>query len=292
MADDSKAATYFIQAVLVVGGLVGLYYLYQYLFSGTATSSTLVSSKTNAQTTPGTPIIVPSSNIPPLYEGGEFSISMWLYVQNWSYRSGHNKHILSIGGTTFDTIQVYLGANKAQLRVRLHTHTAGSPTTVSGFQSGPSLVLSDPTGPSTPTFASTPEQPTENLGSGARDRTFNSIETDSGLLDATALCDLPEIDLQKWVQIAIAVNGRTVDVYMDGKLARSCVLPTFYKVDKGGYQAQLLSHGGFGGFINSVQMYNYALNPSAVYSMYIAGPQPVSNLGDYLMSIIQPSTSQ
>ena len=39
-------------------------------------------------------------------------------------------------------------------------------------------------------------------------------------------------------------------------------------------------------------MYNYALNPSAVYSMYIAGPQPVSNLGDYLMSIIQPSTSQ
>ena len=298
MADNSsssgssgKAATYFIQAIIVVLGLVGLYYLYQYLFSNSASSSTLVSSKTNAQTTAGSPIIVSSSNIPPLYEGGEFSVSMWVYIQNWNYRSGHNKHILSIGGTSFDTIRIYLAANKAQLRVRLHTHNAGSTTsTVSGFQSGPSLVVSDT--PTTPTFASTPDQPTENLNNASRDRTFNSLETDSGLLDATALCDLPEIDLQKWVQVAIAVNGRTVDVYMDGKLARSCVLPTFYKVDQGGYQAQLLAYGGFGGFINSVQMYNYALTPSAVYNMYISGPQPVNNIGDYIMSILQPSTSQ
>jgi hypothetical protein len=111
-------------------------------------------------------------------------------------------------------------------------------------------------------------------------------------LDATALCDLPNLDLQKWVQVAISVNGRTVDVYIDGKLARSCVLPGLYRVDAGGYNADLLDYGGFGGFVNAVQMYNYALNPNTVYSMYMGGPSPITSIGAYLSSFFSPSPSQ
>jgi hypothetical protein len=108
MDGESAATTRFFQVIIAVLALVGLYYLYQYLFGGAGmTSTALVGPKTVAQTDPAKPIVIPSSNMPGLYEGGEFSISMWLYIQNWSYRSGKNKHILSIGGTTFDTIRVY-----------------------------------------------------------------------------------------------------------------------------------------------------------------------------------------
>jgi len=296
----------FFQGLLLVGGLIGLYYLYQYLFSASSSqSSTLIATKTPAN--PTTPITVEPNNLPPIYEGGEFSISMWVYIQNWT--SGYNKHIMSIGGKDIDTIRIYLAAYQPTLRVRLHTaglYGPGGQQKVSGFQSGPSLQAMmgssapTPIGSSAPTgsglsmappIGSSPSQPTEALDNKSRDALFTTLEPDSGLLNATALCDLPNIDLQKWVCVAVAVNGRTVDVYIDGKLARSCVLPALYKVDGGGYTADLLDYGGFGGFVNSVQMYNYALNPNAVYQMYMGGPNPITSIGGFLSSFFTPSTS-
>lgn len=298
-------ATLFFQGVILVAGLIGLYYLYQYLFSASnMQSNTLIASKMPAN--PSIPTVIQPNNLPPLYEGGEFSVSMWIYVQNWGIRAGYNKHILSIGGKSIDTMRIYLGANKPALRVRLHT--AGlygpggqqkQPSTLSGFQSGPSLqAMMGSTAPSpstsigsSPPIGTTPDQPTEYLDNKSRDTLFTTLEPDSGLLDATALCDLPSLDLQKWVQVAVAVNGRTVDVYIDGKLSRSCVLPALYKVDAGGYTADLLDYGGFGGYVNSIQMYNYALNPNAVYNLYMGGPNPVTSIGAYLSSFFTPSSS-
>jgi hypothetical protein len=301
-SDSNGAVTLFFQGLILVGGLIGLYYLYQYLFSAsTMQSSVLVGSNTVAN--PTAPITIQSSNLPPLYEGGEFSVSMWLYVQNWGVRAGYNKHILSVGGKAIDTIRIYLGANKPALRVRLHTAGMYGPggqqkSTVSGFQSGPSLQAMMGTssappppllGSSSAPLGSTPDQPTEALDGKSRDALFTTLYPDSSLLDGTALCDLPAIDLQKWVCVAVAVNGRTVDVYIDGKLARSCVLPALYKVDAGGYAADLLDYGGFGGYVNSIQMYNYALNPNTVYNLYMGGPNPITSLGSYLSSFFTPS---
>ena len=121
--------------------------------------------------------------------------------------------------------------------------------------------------------------------------TFETRQTDSGLLDVSTMCDLPEVQLQRWVNIAVAVNGKTVDVYMDGKLSRSCVLPTFYKVDAGGYAASLLAYGGFGGQISTTTMYDAALNPEAVYKNYMAGPEPILTIGDWFSATFAPGVS-
>jgi hypothetical protein len=85
----------------------------------------------------------------------------------------------------------------------------------------------------------------------------------------------------------VAVNGRTVDVYQDGKLARSCVLPHLYKVDAGGYSANLLGYGGFGGLMANTAMYDAALNPEAVYKNYMAGPEPINNVVDWFTSFFK-----
>lgn len=288
--EANQQASKIIPIVIVVLGLVGLYYLYQYIFSGGLTSSTvLLGSKTNAQVDPGKTIVIPASNMPGLYEGGEFSISMWVYIQNWSYRMGRNKHILSIGGNNFDTLRVYLGANKPHLRVRLHTHTPGNVAPTAPTPSAPATTTSGAGADQSGLLQTS--APTDKLDAPTQHKQFTDIETDSGLLDSTPLCDLPEIDMQKWVQIVISVNGKTVDVYMDGKLARSCVLPTFFKVDKGGYNAKLLDYGGFGGYISGVSMYNYAQGPDQIYHAYMAGPDPITNFGDYLKSFFEPKST-
>jgi hypothetical protein len=133
--------------------------------------------------------------------------------------------------------------------------------------------------------------PVESLDKATQNAVFNVLQTDSGLLDSSPLCDLPDIDMQRWVNVTIAVNGRTVDVYMDGKLARSCVLPSFYKVDAGGYSAYLLSYGGFGGEISNVKIYDGALNPEQVYKNYMAGPEPITSFINWFKTVFSPGIS-
>jgi hypothetical protein len=262
-----KVAGVLVPIIIVIGGIVALYYLYQYLF-GPVTQrcvNALPGTRT-AHVSESKPIEINSHDLPRIYEGGEFTVSSWIYINNWSYRSGFNKHILSIGGPNFDTIRMYLGGQKPSLQVRLQTR---EPTSIH----------------------KTTDKPSESLDKLTLNSVFGTLQTHSGLLDSSPLCDLPEIDLQRWVHIAVAVNSRTVDVYLDGKLARSCVLPSFYRVDPGGYSATLLAYGGFGGHIATTTICDSALNPEQVYKNYMSGPEPITSFGGWISSFFAPSSS-
>ncbi len=275
-ATNSSPIGRIIPVLIIFAGLVGLYYLYQYLFGPKGTNTyTLLSSTQAAHIDPSKPITITSNNLPILYEGGEFTISTWIYINNWSYRQGFNKSIISIGGPNFDTIRIYLGGYKPSLSVRLQTKeiNGANNTIPSG---GINVTLGNKIGQ------------TDSLDKATENATFNILQSDSGLLDGSPLCDLPELDLQRWVNISVSVTGRTVDVYYDGKLARSCVLPSFYKVDAGGYSANLLAYGGFGGEISTTTMYDSALNPEQVYKNYMAGPEPITNVFSWISSFFTP----
>ena len=245
--------TLFIQIIILILGIVGFYYLYQYLFSGEQPSVVLSSGMrpANPQTVP---VPIRSDVMPPLYQGGEFSVSTWIYVNNWSVNQNKNKSILRIGGSTFDTLRIYLGASQPQVMVRLDDGTQ---------KMKPS------------------------------DKTFTDLQTGANLQNSFTICDTPPIDLQRWVNLVVVVNGMTCDVYVDGKLIRSCVLPNYFTVDTN-YSVRMLEDGtgnagGFGGSISTTTMYGYALAPDAIYTNYIQGPNAISSLFDYLVSFFKPS---
>lgn len=283
-ANNSSPVGRLIPVLLVFFGLIGLYYLYQYLFGPKSTNAYSLISKTQAANVdPSQPIIVTSDKLATLYEGGEFTVSTWIYITNWSYRAGMNKSILTIGGPNFDTIRIYLGGTKPTLNVRLQTKdSSGTQNAIPTGASASANLGATPMGS---------QVPVESLEKATQNAVFNILQTDSGLLDSSPLCDLPAVDLQRWINITVAVNGKTVDVYMDGKLARSCVLPSFFKVDAGGYSAYLLSYGGFGGQIANTTMYDAALNPEQVYKNYMAGPEPITNIGQWFSSFFSPGVS-
>lgn len=291
-ASNSSPVARMIPVMIIVIGLVALYYLYQYLFGSKSTNAyTLISKTQSATVDPSKPIIITSDKLPNIYEGGEFSISTWIYVNNWSYRQGFNKSIINIGGPNFDTIRVYLGGVKPSISVRLQTRDVSGtnnmvPTGVSATPS--STVGAGAMNPNATPLNSSAQAPIESLSKATQNATFNILQTDSGLLDSTPLCDLPEIDLQRWVNVTVSVNGKTVDVYYDGKLARSCVIPSLFKVDTGGYSAYLLAYGGFGGELSTTTMYDSALNPEQVYKNYMAGPQPITNFVSWISSFFTP----
>jgi hypothetical protein len=258
-ATNSSPTRNVFSIILFAFGLIGIYYLYQYLFGPkSGTSFTLIGKMISSNV--DKPITITSDNLPGLFEGGEFSISSWFYITNWSYRAGLPKSIINIGGPNFDTLRIYLGGYKPKLNIRLHTLEGN-------------------------------DMNQESLNMTSQASLFTTLQTDSGLIDSTQLCDLPEVELQRWVNVTVAVNGRTVDVYLNGKLSRSCVLPKIFKVDAGGYSAKLLTYGGFGGKIAQTFMYDAALNPEQVYTNYMRGPEPITNIGDWFASFFAPTVN-
>jgi len=241
--------------VIVILGAVALYYLYQYVYGVQGlTGQTII-----GIAIPGNVATKPALyTIPPIYEGGEYSISFWIYVTGFKDQTGLNKHILEIRGVNYSTLVVGLGAHKNKLMTRVNT-AGGS-------------ALSGKT----------------SLNTNEVKSLFTSTQVPSGLLEqGMELCDLPEIDLQRWVSINIVLNGRTCDLYMDGKLARSCVLPGPFKVDPKGYQMKLVDFDGFEGYLSDVTCYQYALNPDQAYRIYMGGPSDTasSNFTGWLKSI-------
>ena len=88
----------------------------------------------------------------------------------------------------------------------------------------------------------------------------------------------------------IVVNGRVCDVYLDGKLSRSCMLDNVIQFPKAvgsaGITVDACQFGGFGGALSKVQLFSYAITPDRAYSLYQAGPTLKSNtLVDRLLAL-------
>jgi len=257
------------KVIFVVVMLVALYYLYQFLYSPSDLQGNVILN-TVSPANPGTAYVSNSdpkseNKLPAIYEGGEYSVNTWVYVNDYSINRGQNKNILTIGGSSFSTLVVFLGPYKNSLSVRVQTRSA------SGVGSGTSSDTSN------------------NLTTSAVQQLFTTLQSDSSLLDTNSPCDIQTIDLQKWVQVTVTLNNKTCDVYMDGKLARSCVLPSFYRVDKRNLQMKLCDYNGFGGFISNTSAYNYALNPEQVWRLYMAGPGSQYTFLQYVAGLFNPS---
>jgi len=83
-------------------------------------------------------------------------------------------------------------------------------------------------------------------------------------------CDIKNIPLQKWVHIAYVLNNRTVDMYIDGKLERSCVLRGVPKLNDD--PVHVCDNNGFYGKISNLVYFRYGLKPDEVYKIYASGP--------------------
>ena len=92
----------------------------------------------------------------------------------------------------------------------------------------------------------------------------------TGKNSTTHKCTVDNFPLQKWVNLTVSVYGRTMDIYIDGKLVRTCVLPGVAKVDPSA-NIVVTPMGGFHGFTGNIQYWSHALNPQQAYNIYKDG---------------------
>ena len=236
-------------AMFVVVG-IAIYYFYKWL-SGDGEFNEAVVFNPPIAGMPATyddeQVIYKPENIS-LYDGGEFSISTWIYIADWSVGKGLNKPFLAVsGGNDFATIIMYIGKNTTKLGVRVSNEIS-----------------------TTQKYKLTPAELNQirHINSGSNNPSYSDEIIDK--------CDIETVDMQRWVNITLVLNGKTVDVYIDGKMSRSCVLNGVFLVASGTFSVSLGSAYGFGGLIGKTQVSDFAYSPDQVYKIYQSGPNDTS----------------
>jgi hypothetical protein len=245
-----------LNVVFIILGLVVIYYLYGFLYSSPATNLTTVLPSQQSGSTNHT-----TTKFPVPFEGGEYSVNTWIYVSSFNKNMNSRKHVLELKGEYFSTMLIALGAFKNTLTVRTHSEDIVSGN---GNSRGSSLAIPTTTPPNA--------GPSGSLTGSDVDALFAPMAMDDTMLPPP-VCDLPEIDLQRWTMITVVLSGRTIDVYMDGKLSRSCTSTSFYKVDPTGVTLNIADRGGFDGYIGNTMVGSYSMNPDEIYRAYLSGPK-------------------
>ena len=99
---------------------------------------------------------------------------------------------------------------------------------------------------------------------------INMYPQSQGQEGETQTCTIRNFPLQKWCNLIVSLNGRALDMYLDGKLVRTCILPAVSKVYSDS-DVLVTPEGGFSGWTSNVQYWSHPLNPQEAYNIYKGG---------------------
>jgi hypothetical protein len=192
-----------------------------------------------------------------------FAYSVWFYINDWNYRYGESKVIFGRMGSKS-------GEN------------AGSISGISGLDPCPSVVLDKVENNIAVSLGCYPG--------------VNQQPTTPGGTTVVNTCSVSNIPIQRWVNLILSVYDRTMDIYIDGKLVRTCLLPgiasTSTTKDSDIY---VTPNGGFNGWISKLQYYPNPLNPQEAWNIYSRGYSQWSsifNAYQLKVSLVQNGTTQ
>jgi hypothetical protein len=257
--------------------IVALYYIYQYLYGSNPAYASVDILPGNAVSTTQTAnfegqSLVSSTALKGILDGGQYSVSMWMYVADTKGFSNNKlAHILEISNKRFATDSTAKG--NTLLFVGLNP-TNGT------------LVVRQ---------SSSDES--EMINNSTTDKALDTLITGySSFSSGDDKCDIINgIEYQRWILVTVVGNGRTLDVYVDGKLARSCVYKAPFALASGDGSATayigLGNDNSLKGFFSSGKFYNYALTPDAIWALYQAGPSGSFSLGSFFSNLFSTGIS-
>lgn len=98
--------------------------------------------------------------------------------------------------------------------------------------------------------------------------------------------DIPDIPLNKWVNVIIRCRNTTLDVYINGTITKSTQLMGVPKQNYGNVYVAM--NGGFSGYISNLWYYDYGLGTTAIQSLVKGGPNTKMSSSS-AMSMINPN---
>jgi len=277
------AAKLMVSLVVLLLVLVGLYYLYQFLYGSQAsvTTVTILGAPTSmSAVTTGKapePNYVSKSTMKGIVDGGAYTVNMWVYV-NSTATATNLLHLLDISNGREKAL---VATDSTLLFIGLDPRNGA-------------LIIRQNTSDASYKIQNNVESASNNYVPGSVKYSISSLlanykdNTDAYSKDDK--CDiLNGIEYQRWVQITVVANGRTLDVYLDGKLARSCVYKGNFALGEptGTATAYVGTNptGNLKGYFSTITYSNYAFTPAAVWTTYQAGPGGAFDLKTFFANL-------
>ena len=255
-----------ISILLFISGCVGLYYLYNWLYnSKTAKESVVILSGNPDMTKESSPTKgVVSTEITGLggTSGMNYTSTFWVYVSD-------SKGFNAPGG----------GASLAHL-MDITDPSGGTLVFIGLNPKNGNLVVRQSTGDSEDPQIANPTALTGIINGYNTGTTYTSDNR----------CDIINgIEYQRWILIGVVANNRTLDVYIDGKLARSCVYKGNFSLtsNTGTLTARFgYNNGGkLKGFFSKGYFYNYPVSPDLIWASYQEGPGDSFSISGFFSSL-------
>jgi hypothetical protein len=186
---------------------------------------------------------IPSNKLPKSVNGLTFTYSLWIYIDSWDENYGRAKHIFHRGDINLKsaTPNVWLYPTENKMMIRFNTKSTSNI-------------------PNTTTYPSS---------------TNNNPNMDQSILNDEFVCDLSYVPIQKWMNLLISLDGKSSDIYVDGKLLRSCVLNGIPEINTGDIWiggSDTSNMPGFRGYISKFRYIANASNSKDALKIYNEGP--------------------
>lgn len=233
--------------LLIIFILILLYIIIKLIYSGSPVLSTIQDGSTMTTIEP-TKLQggVTGAN------SGNFTYSVWFYVNDWNYRYGEPKVIFGRMTSSSDS------------------SSKSSVPGVSGIDPCPSVILGAIQNNLSIALACYP-----GANSSADVSDTNSI---------VHTCNVANIPIQKWVNLLVSVYGRSMDVYIDGKLVKTCLLPGIAKINNDS-PIYVTPKGGFSGWTSKLQYWPNPTDPQTAWNIYMQGYGGSSMLSEYKVKV-------
>ena len=194
-----------------------------FIYWGVTGDKTQSNNLASTPVTTASSVVVPASKAPPQAgkEGGNYGVQWWMFINDWDYKFGEKKPVIRRGDRRSLNPDVFLHPTENTLNVRISTYPRDDSTF--GSESAP-------------------------------------VGADGSATDDEFTCGVPNVPLQKWFAVALSVSGRNVDIYLDGLLIRSCLLPGVPRSARG--NIEIMPGGGFSGSVIDLFHYSRSLVPA------------------------------
>ena len=250
---------FFIIIVIIL-----LYIIVRYMSSSSTTATGLISG-TTMQTISAASLSSTSSGV----KSSNFTYSVWFYVDDWNYNYGQPKVLFGRVSTAATTTSSTASATSSTASATSSTASATASSTglgtygLSSYGSNPCPLV---------TFGAVENNLSVALTvyseSSSAYTTDDSVDPSSAAIIHT--CSVPNVPIQSWCNLLISVYGRTLDIYLDGKLVNTCVLPGIAKITSDA-NVYITPVGGFAGWTSKFVYYPNATDPQTAWNIYQDG---------------------
>jgi hypothetical protein len=203
----------------------------------------------------GTEISLPSGVLAAGTEQGQYSIQWWMLVSDWSTKYGAEKPVLSrktVTGHVNPEVVLHPTDNKLVFRISYL----------------PAVPEPDAT-PKDPATKKAVDTIISQAKAANKDVPDWLTSAQSALDYEEFTCELENIPLQSLFCIGLSLQQRSLDVYMNGRLAKTCILPG---VPVGTAAiASVGQKGGFAGKIANMHFSTQPLTPDVALAFFQAG---------------------